>query len=60
MSSDFGSLYVPRNKLVTGERAFRSAAPSVWNRLPADIKNFTSIQLFHNKLTTHFFRLAFN
>ena len=29
MSSDSGSLYVPRTKLVIGERAFRSAAPTV-------------------------------
>ena len=59
-SSDFGSLYVPRTKLVTGERAFRSTAPSVWNRLPADIRNSASIHLFRNKIKTHFYRLVFN
>ena len=41
-SSDSGSLYVPRTKLVTYERAFRSAAPSVWNRLPAEIGNYVN------------------
>ena len=59
-SSDSGSLYVPRTKLVTGEHALRSSASSIWNCLPADIRNSGSMQLFRNKLKTHFFHLAFN
>ena len=39
---------------------FRSEAPSVWNKLPVDIRNSTSLLTFRSRLKTHFFRLAFD
>ena len=51
-------LTVSRTKTVIGARTFRSAAPSVWNKLPVDIRNSTSLLTFRCRLKTHFFRLA--
>ena len=59
-STDARTLTVPRTKTVIGARAFRSAAPSVWNKLPVDIRNSTSLLTFRSRLKTHFFRLAFD
>ena len=54
------TLSVPRTKTVIGARAFRSAAPSVWNRLPADIRNSSSLSTFRSRLRTLFFGLPLN
>ena len=51
------TLSVPLTKTVIA--AFRSAAPFVWNRLPADIRNSSSLSTFRSRLHTHFFWLAF-
>ena len=54
-SSDI-QLTVPKTKLVScGDRAFRSAAPRLWNSLPNDIKLAPSLDVFKRKLKTHFF-----
>ena len=38
-STGEGTLSVPHTKTVIDAHAFQSAAPSIWNRLPADIRN---------------------
>ena len=58
-SSDSGSLYDPRTKLLTGEHAFRSAAPSVWNR--HQLTSETLCQFNYSVINKkHFFLLGFN
>ena len=44
---------------LVGSRAFRSAAPSVWNLIPVDIRTAPSLESFRVKLKTHYFQLAF-
>ena len=58
-SSESETLTVPRIKTVIGSRAFRSAAPSVWNLIPVDIRTAQSLESFRVKLKTHYFQLAF-
>ena len=52
-------LVVPATRTVIGTRAFQSAAPDIWNKLPHDIVKSPSLLLFRNKLKTNYFRLAF-
>ena len=58
-SSESRNLTVPRIKTVIRSRAFRSAAPSVWNLTPVDNRAAPSLELFDVKLKTHYFQLAF-
>ena len=54
-------LQAPRTKLVSaGDRAFCSVAPRVWNCLPDNIKQASSVYDFKVLLKTHLFRNAFN
>lgn len=54
-------LEVPRTRYrLWGDRAFSVAGPSLWNKLPADIRTITDLGLFKAKLKTYLFRLAFN
>ena len=39
-------LQIPRTKTVTGTRAFRCAAPQLWNSLPTDITSLHSLDSF--------------
>ena len=43
-----------------GARAFRCVAPTIWNALPRDIRDSSSVSAFKSKLKAHYFRLAFN
>ena len=43
-----------------GARSFYAAAPTLWNSLPANIREITSLSIFKKKLKTHFFNLAYN
>ena len=54
-------LIVPRNRCKTvGGRAFRVAAPSLWNELPASLRdNNLSLPVFKKKLKTFLFRLSY-
>ena len=53
-------LEVPRTKLVTaGDRAFKAAAPHLWNSLPVSIRTEKNIESFKKHLKTHLFRIAF-
>ena len=42
-----------------GDKSFSFSAPQVWNSLPAPLRSETSIDVFKNKLKTHYFRKAF-
>ena len=59
-SQDTNLLAVPRTKTVFGSRAFRVAAPTVFNSLPQDIRSTDNISIFCRLLKTFYFRNAFN
>ena len=42
-----------------GDSAFSVAAPTLWNKLPADIRNGSSLEIFQSVLKTHLFKVAF-
>ena len=55
-SSSANFLAVPRCRTKTyGERAFAVAAPSLWNGLPATIRNTESLSVFKCKVMTFLF-----
>ena len=41
------------------EKAFRYAAPKIWNKLPKDIRTLDSVDKFKKSLKTHLFSLAY-
>ena len=57
-SADLHLLHIPLTKTVICSRAFRSAAPKIWNYLPADIRSEPSLLAFRCKLKTFHFKLA--
>ena len=60
-STDSLLLRVPKTKLSTmGDRAFSSAAPRLWNRLPAQLRAPQTLDAFKAGLKTYLFREAFN
>ena len=60
-SSNDKRLLQPKRKRVTyGERAFSFQVPKVWNSLPKELKNATSLETFRKHLKTHFYLLAFS
>ena len=59
-SQDTCLLAVPRTKTVFGSRAFRVAAPTVFNSLPQDIRSTDNISTFCRLLKTFYFRNAFD
>ena len=42
------------------DRAFCTAAPLLWNKLPDQIKSATSVNQFNTLLKMHLFKLAYN
>ena len=42
-----------------GDRAFKAAAPTLWNELPIHFRNSKSFNSFKNLLKTHLFKLSF-
>ena len=48
-----------RTEKTLGDRAFENAAPKVWNRLPLEIRQCQSLNIFKVLLKTHLFKLAF-
>ena len=59
-SSSKDLLSIPHFNLKTyGARSFSVAAPTLWNTLPSDIKNSSSVSLFKHKLKTFLFKKAF-
>jgi hypothetical protein len=56
-STSIGNLEVPRSRTTSyGDRAFSIAAPQLWNELPLDVRNATSVTNFKTQLKTHLFR----
>ena len=47
-------------KKTSGDRAFSSAAPNLWNNLPLHIRLEDNFERFKSLLKTHLFRLAFD
>jgi len=63
LRSDGGLLlegYSARSKKTLGDRAFKTAAPKIWNILPEDIRMQDNYNIFKGQLKTHYFRLACN
>ena len=54
-SMDSCFLAEPRVSSAIGSRAFRSAAPKLWNQLAVDVRFVTSITTFRSRLKTHLF-----
>ena len=51
-SSDLSQFVVPRARNKRAERAFRYAAPAVWNTLPKTIRDCSSSAMFRGHLKT--------
>ena len=63
LRSDGGLLledYSARSKKTLGDRAFKTAAPKIWNILPEDIRMQDNYNIFKGQSKTHYFRLAYN
>ena len=43
-----------------GDRAFTAAAPSLWNKLPSEIRDEDNFEHFKPKLKTFLFRAAYS
>ena len=53
-------LKVPKCSIKTfGEHSFSFLAPSVWNSLPSNLRNSSTLPLFKSRLKTHSFTTAF-
>ena len=44
------NLIVPRMQTLTGERGLKVRCPKLWNALPLDIKNSSSLNVFKRKI----------
>ena len=54
-------LQVPVSRLNSyGDCTFSVAAPTLWNRLPADIRNASSLERFKSVLEIHLFNVTFS
>ena len=49
-----------RMKKSFGDRSFSVAAPTLWNALPASLRNIKCISIFRSNLKTYLFKLAFS
>ena len=60
-SSDTSLLVIPKTRLKTfGDRAFKAAAPRLWNDLPRNIRDSDSTAIFKKRLKTLLFSNAFD
>ena len=53
-------LLEPAVSNVTGSRGFSTAVPSIWNKLPLEIRNSSSSASFKRNLKTYYFSHAFS
>ena len=58
-SASSNVLSVTRSKLSFGSRAFRVAAPSVWNSLPPHVRSCTTLTTFRKHFISHLFQSSF-
>jgi len=56
-SSSLSLLHVPFTTTAIGRRAFRFAAPTIWNSIPLSIISLPSLNSFKRSLKTHLFSL---
>lgn len=52
-------LSVSRTKRKIGDRAFKTYACNIWNKLPQSLRDFDDVLSFKNHLKTHFFIIYF-
>jgi len=58
-SASANILSVARSNLSFGSRAFRVAAPTVWNSLPPHVPSCTTLTTFRKHLKSHLFQTSF-
>ena len=59
-SNDNNKLVQPKARTKTyGERAFAYAAPTLWNRLPVEIRSITSVNCFKTSIKTLLFKSVY-
>jgi len=58
-STTRGNYMIPRTHRHLANRAFAVAAPSSWNSLPNNVRDYESYSNFLSKLKTHYFNIAF-
>jgi len=59
-SNDNNKLVQPKARTKTyGERAFACAAPTLWNRLPVEIRSITSVNCFKTSIKTLLFKSVY-
>ena len=58
-SSTSGLLHIPFSRKSWGERAFAHAGPTLWNSLPRELKDSSSITSFRSNLKSYLFSSAF-
>ena len=59
-SADKGYLRETKTRTVAGDRAFCNAAPTLWKKLPDNVRNQESLESFKRELKTSLFEQAFN
>ena len=53
-SADTGVLFVPRSRTSIGARSFAINGPTIWNKLPAELRSSdSSVETFGKRLKTH-------
>ena len=52
----------PKERMLStlGARLFYAAAPTLWNSLPVNIREITSLSIFKKKLKAYLFNLTYN
>ena len=58
-SSDSLVLSISYVRSSLGKRAFSVIGPRLWNSLPPDTRNSSSLPIFRSRLKTHLFKIAF-
>ena len=59
-SSQLNLVSTSVSTLSYGNRSFRKASAELWNRLPLNVKNCQTVNLFKTSLKTHLFKIAFD
>ena len=54
------TLFIPRHNSCTGSRAFRAAAPRLYNSLPMEVRNLNNMKSFKNRLKTFLFSKCYD
>ena len=53
-------LHIPLSTKSSSSRAFQTAGPKLWHKLPCDIRSSENIVIFKNRLKTHLFKRCYN